>query len=416
MAKKVKKFIRKATKMDEEKIYLDRRGKIDCRFLGSEHHHMRNHALTVLIAGLLFMVPCFAQDSSPAFILSGQVILDTGQPPQEPVQVVLTCSGVVYQQVLSQSGGQFSFNLVDNKTPGTDFFHTAGSPSGGGFKNFNQLGRGMGDSGAWGSGRSKGGRLSLSDCEVSAVLPGYISEVIYPGSRDRMDNPDLGTITLYPIQRPTSSVVSVELLAAPKKAREAYEKAQSALAKGQVKDAKKNLQIAVEHHPSFSMAWQQLGQIAASEGNRQQAKEHFEAAIKADQSQETAYCALAQLLLAENQEALAQAHLEEVLSRQSKAGCAAYLYAYTSFQRGDLARAEEYARKVLEGPQSQSFPGAYYLLGSILAQKRNYSDAASQFKRFLQLSPGSVEVKRIRAKLSAWQKMGLLEDGSDSIQ
>src|SRR5690606_21101133 len=151
-------------------------------------------------------------------------------------------------------------------------------------------------------------------------------------------------------------------------------------------------QIAVEHQPSFSMAWQQLGQIAASEGNRQQAKEHFEAAIKADQSQETAYCALAQLLLAENQEALAQAHLEEVLSRQSIAGCAAYLYAYTSFQRGDLARAEEYARKVLEGPQSQSFPGAYYLLGSILAQKRNYSDAASQFKRFLQLSPGSVEV------------------------
>ena len=153
--------------------------------------------LSVILLAII-CVPTAQDRSKSPFNLAGVILEERGSLFFESAEVSLVCSGAVLQKSFSKPDGQFAFTLADNKNPTSGNIETAGSPSGGGFRTFNQMGRGMGDTGSHGSGRvSKFGRINLSDCEITAALPGFGSSVISLGIRDLMDSSDVGSITLH---------------------------------------------------------------------------------------------------------------------------------------------------------------------------------------------------------------------------
>ncbi len=109
----------------------------------------RNLIFSVTLLAMI-CVPAAQDRRKATYNLAGMILDEQGNPFFESVEVSLICSGAVFQKCFSKPGGQFSFTLADNKNPTSGNIETAGSPSGGGFRTFNQMGRGLGDSGSHG--------------------------------------------------------------------------------------------------------------------------------------------------------------------------------------------------------------------------------------------------------------------------
>lgn len=77
-----------------------------------------------------------------------------------------------------------------------------------------------------------------------------------------------------------TGVVDAELASAPKKAQQHYASAKTALAGGDAKTAIAELLLAVEEHPSFSLAHLELAEIYQRTNELERADEHLQKAIK----------------------------------------------------------------------------------------------------------------------------------------
>ena len=123
---------------------------------------MRAKFAPIVCLLVLSQMAAFSQNDRrrTTYTLVGAVALEDGSPVKDPAEVVLTCSGAVMQRTETDARGQFSFRLGDPKSLDTSDLDMAGSPSGKAFESFNQVGRGLGDGGQYGSGRSREGRLN----------------------------------------------------------------------------------------------------------------------------------------------------------------------------------------------------------------------------------------------------------------
>lgn len=54
------------------------------------------------------------------------------------------------------------------------------------------------------------------------------------------------------------------------------------------------------------------------------------------------------------------------------------------------------------------FPQSYLLLGMIYADRGEIIEAASQFRRYLELAPDASDGERIRQQLNEWAQQGVL--------
>ena len=89
---------------------------------------------------------------------------------------------------------------------------------------------------------------------------------------------------MHSIDGPKGTTVSFNTLNAPKKARDAFEKAGKELHKEKVdfKKVRKHLKKATEIYPEFAAAWQLLGQANLASGDRKEARNSFRHALEAD--------------------------------------------------------------------------------------------------------------------------------------
>ncbi|MFQ5740211.1 MAG: tetratricopeptide repeat protein [Acidobacteriota bacterium] len=347
-------------------------------------------------------------------ILAGVVVFEDGKPVLEPVQVYLTCSGSVRQRVSTQPGGQFNFQWGDSTSTITEEKETTGSPSGGRFGRFNRLGRGLDDDGAFGSGRVLLGRVNLSDCDISAALPGFVSDVIHLGIHGILDNPDVGSLMLSKLDRVSGTTVSFKSLKAPRKATKAYQKAQRELGKKKINYSKavKELEKATKAYPGFAAAWYLLGVCRSAQGDRKSAFEEFEKAVAADPDYLVPYIAMAELRQQRGRYHEAAELSSRVLQRNPEVIRAYYVHAYANYSLGRIDIAERSVRKVQESKEAVSYPGTHYLLGLVLAAKRDYSSAASEFRRFLELNPGFEQAPELERRMLEWEAQGLIEKAS----
>ena len=333
--------------------------------------------------------------------LSGKVILADGSPLAGSVNVELICNGSARQQAFTFSDGNFSFEVgsrgsmafADASVGGNPWNSNTVDPS-------NQTGMDSFD-----------GSMNLAGCELRAVLPGFLSDRLQLGMRRPLDSPEVGNIILRRLDKVSGSTVSLTALAAPKKARKAYEKATKELRKKKVKHSKvsKELEKAVNLYPKYAPAWNLLGTTRLKLKDEAGAREAFKQALEADPEYVSPYIELYMLEAASNRWAEVTRLSDRVLELNPYISQAHYFNALANFNLGKLDLAAKSIYQYKKDETSKMFANSYYLAGAILAGKGNLTSAAGEFRQFLKIFPKDRRAAQIREHLASWETQGLIE-------
>lgn len=346
--------------------------------------------------------------------LSGRVVLDDGTAPPESVTITRHCNGERVPETYTDSKGRFSFEVGGNKYIFADA-SSSGAPTqrglGGGFGG-GGLGGGRGGN-LGGLGGAGFDQLDMSGCDLRADLPGYRSDVISLGRRRVFDNPDVGTIVLRRLGGVRGHSVSVTTLAAPKKAKKAYEKASKELRKKNTQSRKpekaiKDLEKAVAEYPRYAAAWTLLGETKMKMMDAAGARAAFERALEADPRYLRPYWPLLRLEMQQQRWTEVDELSDQILKLNPMLSGIRYFQAVARFNRGHLDAAEETAKALAEGPDGDRFPRVHHLRGLIQAKKGNFVQAATAYRSFVAAQPGAPEVSKLQRQMMDWEALGVI--------
>jgi tetratricopeptide (TPR) repeat protein len=330
----------------------------------------------------------------PVIFVSGQVVLNDGTPISEPVVIERVCGTRTYREAYTDSHGYFSFQLGQNRDvlpdASTDVFPTPGVT-------------GFGQNSSFGGFDNTGADLSqtaLASCELRAVLAGYRSDTISLATRRYLDNPDVGVIVLHNTVNAPGLTTSATTALAPKDARKSYEKALEAVRHSRPDDAQKELLKAVGVYPKFAAAWFQLGLVYEQRDHLQDARDAYSKAIAADANFVNPYERVYMLAAKEAKWQDVADTTERVLRLNPYDFPAAYYFnAVANLQLKKLNAAEKSARESVKLIGAQAQPRANFLLGVILANKGEFTEAAESFRTFLKVDPNSPDRDRAEKML-----------------
>jgi Flp pilus assembly protein TadD len=334
--------------------------------------------------------------------LSGKVVTEDGSPFPETIVVELVCHGSVRRQVHSFKGGHFSFDL--SPRPSAAFLDASvGSNDANNVNPFARVPQG--------EYRAGGEQVDLSGCEVRPNLPGFVSDRIRLGLRRALDRPDIGTIVVKRREGVVGSTVSFTALAAPKKARKAYAKAEKELRKEKKNMAKvrKELEKAIQVYPKYAAAWHLLGMIRMADQEEEGARQAFEASIESDENYIRPYLSLVDMEVRAGAWPRVSELCGKVVELNPFMVRCQYYHAVASLNLGRMEAAEASAIKVQETQDSRFLSGSHYIRGAVLARKGDFESAAEQFRDFLKIAPEGRGTAQIKENLVAWEQQGLIQ-------
>jgi tetratricopeptide (TPR) repeat protein len=231
-----------------------------------------------------------------------------------------------------------------------------------------------GSVGTGGGGPGSGLMSAVMNCELRASLAGYRSDVISLTSRHETDSPDLGLIVLHRLSAGEGSTVTSSSLAAPRSARSAYEKGIAALHAGRREQGLKEMQRAVKIYPQYADGLVELGMAAGHDKNWAGTAGYLDRALK----------------------------LEPVSFPQ-----AWYVDAMAHYYLQEYDAAERSAREAVRLDQQRRNPRSGYVLGMVLAQKRDYPAAAAELRNYLKSAPDAPDIAQVKAQLSEIESIEL---------
>jgi len=333
--------------------------------------------------------------------LTGNVKLDDGTPPPDPVTIERVCNGAPRKLGYTDRKGRFSFQIGAtagvmqdasedaSALPGTPRA-AAGSASGGAREQ--QL------TGLPGT--------QLANCELRAVLAGFRSGMVALEMRRLVADPNVGTIVLHRLANVEGTAISLTSLQAPKEARRAYDKAVENLRKNKLPEAAKELRKAVDIYPDYAAAWYELGRIQAREQDIAEARKSFASALAADGKFVSPYLNLAELeAKAQNWAALADT-TTKLLKLDAVDYPMAYFYnAAANLNLGQIDEAEKSARAAEKLGTQHQYPRLELVLAPILARKKDYAGAAAHLRSYLALAPDAPDAARITKQLAELHRL-----------
>jgi tetratricopeptide (TPR) repeat protein len=327
---------------------------------------------------------------TPIFI-SGRVTLPDGSEPPEHVLIERVCgANQVRSEGYTDSHGRFSIQLGQSLQVIPDAAQS------------------MLTDGTQGFARNTAPGAATDPyvaCELRARLAGYRSSTLLLAGRRPMDNPDIGTLILFPMSSIEGSAVSATAASASKEARKAFEKGLSEARKRKFDAAERELRRAVELHPKYADAWLELGKTLFARKRLPEARQALEQAIAADARYVYPYDVLYQVVFEQSDwQALADT-TERLLRLNPYEFPAAYYYnGVANLQLRNLDAAEKSLRKALETDRRHSNPKTYYVMGLVLAQKRDYAGAADSLMAFAELAPNDPQIPKVRQLLEELAK------------
>lgn len=303
----------------------------------------------------------FNSSNRPALVTGRVMVSGDSGPPAERAAIVRVCGGVGVRETYADSHGRFNFQLgerspVPDATSDASFSGNAGS-------------RGAGSGG----------------CELRAEVPGYRSDSVSLSDRRGIDSGDVGTIFLHRLTAVHGFTISATTARAPKEARKLYEKGLTAIKRDLPDAAQKSFQLAVDLYSKFAAAWFELGRVYERRDHIQQARESYGRAIEADASYLNPYESLYRLDLKEsNWQAAADGSDKVMRLNPYDFPGAFYVNALANLRLHNLDAAERSARKAAELQGASAQPSANYVLGRVLAEKREYVESAEALRLYLQ--------------------------------
>ena len=221
---------------------------------------------------------------------------------------------------------------------------------------------------------------------------------------------EIGNIVLQKMGEAEGTTVSATGLGAPKDAKKPFEKGHLALAQNKLAEAQPELEKAVQLYPRYASAWLDLGSVYAQQNQLEKARNAFQQAHVADDKFVPAYVGLASLALRESkwQEAADQsAHATELDGVDFPA--AFYYNSLANFRLGNMEQAEKSARQAENLGAQHAFPQVNLLLGVMLANKRDYADAAEQLRSYLKAAPTAPNADKVRQQLADVERLQAAE-------
>ena len=348
-----------------------------------------------------------------AMFLEGSVVMDDGSALPSGLRVELKCNQQVNRQVFLHREGRFSFEMndpddlswADASVGRADIYMSSDSSS-------NSLQRGANRQ----SRTLSTGVKRLSGCQVRTVaLPGFESKPVHVNDSRASWNTDVGIIVLKRLEGVTGSTVSITTLKAPKKAREAYDKANKELGKKKInhKKVQKELEKAVEIYPGFAAAWHLIGLNQLAQKNKPNARTSFQRAIDTDEKYVKPYLELARLEIKEHK-------WHEALKLTSKVNLLnpyiienQYFHGMANYYLVQFEAAEESFRRLEKNDQLRTYPLVNFYLGMIDAKQGEIQTSARELRQYLSDAPEELIPedwrKLIEEQLDIWEKQGLIE-------
>lgn len=333
------------------------------------------------------------QPPQPVFI-SGNVALPDGTEPPERVLIERLCgTNSVRSEGYTDSKGRFSIQLGQSLQlvpdasevmllDGTQGFSSSSRNSVNGQPTDPYLG-----------------------CELRARLAGYRSSSIILAGRKAMDNPAVGTLTIFPILKTDGQAISATSAAASKDARKAFEKGISEAKKQKWESAEKELRKAVELHPKYAEAWLALGKIYVDRKRLPEAREALSHAIAADPQYVYPYEQMYIVAFEEsNWQELADTTERLLRLNPYEFPMAYYFGGVANYQLKNYDAAQKSLEQAISADRRNSNPKTHYVLGLVLVQKHDYQAAAESFVTFANLAPNDPQISKVQAILEQIEK------------
>lgn len=334
--------------------------------------------------------------------LTGNVMLDDGTPPPDPVTIERVCGGAPRAQAYTDKKGRFSFQIGQTAGVMQDASEeSAGLP--GANRPATSIVSGIGPQQQQ---QPNAPDMQLANCDLRAVLAGFRSDSVTLGGRRLLDDPNVGTIVLHRLANVEGSAVSMTSLQAPKEARRAYDRALQDLRRNKLPEAGKELRKAVDIYPNYAAAWYELGRIQEQNQDIEQARKSFANAMAADAKFISPYLKLAEL------EAKAEnwAELAGTTSRLLKLDAVDYpmAYFYNATANLNLSQINEAERSARAGEKLDTphrYPRLEQVLAMILARKKDYAGAAAHLRSYLLLAPDAEDAARMKKELAELERL-----------
>jgi tetratricopeptide (TPR) repeat protein len=183
-----------------------------------------------------------------------------------------------------------------------------------------------------------------------------------------------------------AATVSVAEYKVPQKARDAFHKAQEAMAKNKQDEAKKQLGKSLEAYPDYAPALTLRGVLTLDEGSLQAAMNDFDHAIHSDPGFALAYTAMAAVLnqLGKFDDALRSASRAVTLA--PTAWQAYFEMAQASVGKADYSHALQHLAKA-QGLAPKDFPPIHLVRAHAMLGLRDYSNAVTELETYIKLDP-----------------------------
>ncbi len=331
--------------------------------------------------------------------VTGRVVTDNGAPLDDVAVIETVCHGDSRAQAYTRTDGYFSFEL--GRSPFILGDATERISRGIGSM---QERLGPGDGGT--TGGSSAVDYLVMNCDLRARFPGYTSEAIPLAMFSPKADLHVGTIIVHRLGVVEGRMVSASTLAAPKEARKAFQKAQTAVRKDKPEEAIRYFQKAVEVYPGYALAYLEIGKLQIRSGKMDEAANAFTAAIRADEKFLDPYIELSVVqALGRRWSELLQTTVK-ALALDPYTSLPAYVFnAVANFYLHNVDAAEKSLRKAEDLDTQHQYPQIWELLGIILAKRRDFAGAAEQMRTYLRYVPQGSRSDGVRAQLAEIEKM-----------
>jgi tetratricopeptide (TPR) repeat protein len=337
-------------------------------------------------------------DASRPVHITGKVVIEDGSAGLQNITIERVCGGISKTVAYTDSRGRFSFQWGDRSAIVTD----AADSGSGSARHSNSTG--------FGSAQSAGGASALAadpfgsrmmNCALRANLAGFSSDTVNLFNRGASDNPDIGVIVLRSMAGVEGTSVSVTSAMAPRDARKAYERGLQSMLKNRTEDALKDFEKAVGIYPKYADAWMNLGKAHLEVQRIGPAREAFTQAILCDPKLVEPYVDLG-LLAARDQDWRESAKYLDRAMELDPVGLpqAWYADAVANYNLKRYEEAEKGARAAVKLDPRHANPRSGYLLGLVLAEKRDYAGAAAELSEYIKLAPNAPDLAQVKDQLA----------------
>jgi Tetratricopeptide repeat len=319
--------------------------------------------------------------------LTGKVVLDDGTQLTESASIQTICRGRRQTVTHTDSHGSFSFELGDRNSTFAAGIGEADVDS------ISNPGTG---------GKANNMQRDWRECELLAQLPGFTSQPVDLSSRlTNFESADIGRLVLHRMGQVDGLTISATSAMAPKDAQKAYQKGLQKADKQKWEEAEQLYSKAVEIYPKYAAAWYDLGRIQFRNNDAGPARHSFEQSIAADPKFVNPYRGLAELNLAQQRWPELVTVTTQLLALNPVNFPDAWLRnALGNYYLQNLVEAEKSARQGMKIDDQHQVPKLEYLLGVILFQKRNYTEAASHIQNYLKFATQPADVDAAQKQLA----------------